>query len=43
MAAASGSCSILPAVLASLLGAGMIETAYADADEVCVIYTSWYS
>ncbi|PPS13032.1 hypothetical protein GOBAR_AA07620 [Gossypium barbadense] len=31
--AASGSYSILPAVLAGLLGAGMIETTYADADE----------
>ncbi|KAB2025964.1 hypothetical protein ES319_D06G186100v1 [Gossypium barbadense] len=34
VAAASGSYSILPAVLAGLLGAGMIETTYADADEV---------
>ncbi|OMO76894.1 hypothetical protein CCACVL1_15353 [Corchorus capsularis] len=32
VAAASGSYSILPALLASLLGAGMIDTAYADAD-----------
>ncbi|PPD96404.1 hypothetical protein GOBAR_DD06567 [Gossypium barbadense] len=40
VAAASGSYSILPAVLAGLLGAGMIETTYADADEVCAIYTS---
>ncbi|GMI89135.1 hypothetical protein HRI_002582800 [Hibiscus trionum] len=30
LAAASGSCSILPAVLVGLLGAGMVETAYAD-------------
>ncbi|XP_022720660.1 uncharacterized protein LOC111278295 isoform X4 [Durio zibethinus] len=34
VAAASGSYSILPAVLAGLLGAGVIETAYSDADEV---------
>ncbi|KAK8629538.1 hypothetical protein V6N13_078374 [Hibiscus sabdariffa] len=32
VAAVSGSYSILPAVLAGLLGAGMIETAYADAN-----------
>ncbi|XVF87795.1 hypothetical protein PTKIN_Ptkin18bG0149600 [Pterospermum kingtungense] len=34
VAAASGSFSVLPAVLASLIGAGVIETAYANADEV---------
>ncbi|KAE8728847.1 Pyrophosphate--fructose 6-phosphate 1-phosphotransferase subunit beta 1 [Hibiscus syriacus] len=33
----SGSYSILPAILAGLLGAGIVETAYADADEVNVI------
>ncbi|KAE8689688.1 P-loop containing nucleoside triphosphate hydrolases superfamily protein isoform 2 [Hibiscus syriacus] len=34
LAAVSGSYSILPAILAGLLGAGIVETAYADADEV---------
>lgn len=34
VAAASGSHSILPALLAGLFGAGAIETAYSDADEV---------
>ena len=38
VAAASGSYSVLPVVLAGLLGAGVVETAYADADEVCAIY-----
>ncbi|XVF26106.1 hypothetical protein REPUB_Repub13aG0271200 [Reevesia pubescens] len=32
VAAASGSYSILPAVLAGMIGAGVVETAYADAD-----------
>ncbi|XP_007026191.2 PREDICTED: katanin p60 ATPase-containing subunit A1 isoform X1 [Theobroma cacao] len=34
VAASSGSYSMLPAVLAGLLGAGVLETAYAEADEV---------
>ncbi|XWS19360.1 hypothetical protein CRYUN_Cryun31cG0009100 [Craigia yunnanensis] len=34
VAAASGSYSILPALLSGLLGAGVVETACADADEV---------
>lgn len=37
VAPASGSFSVLPAVLAGLLAAGVIETAYADSDEVCAI------
>lgn len=39
-AASSGSYSMLPAVLAGLLGAGVLETAYAEADEVCAINIS---
>ena len=34
----SGPYSILPAVLAGLFGVGVLQVAYADGDQVCVIF-----
>lgn len=36
---ATGPYSLFPAVLAGILGVGALETAYADANEVCRIFS----